>query len=121
MNILALSLRRLDQDPLFKFKFKKFGAFLKFSDCPNGFIFLSNQCYRWLPASQIDNHLKNCHLFRGNLLQISPKNSFNEKIASVLMTMYQSDVVYAGIETQNCFYAHPPDKPSLRLWEGSKN
>ncbi len=42
-----------------------------FADCPNGFVHIYNRCYKWMPPNTIDQHLKNCHLYRGQLLQVS--------------------------------------------------
>ncbi len=74
-----------------------------FLDCPNGFIHLNNKCYRWLPPNLIDQHLRSCHLYRGNLLQVSPENPANEMVAKYMMTLYASDTIYAGIR-QIFFY-----------------
>ena len=68
----------------------------RFSDCPNGFVHLDNKCYRWLPPDEIDQHLRNCHLFRGNLLEISPANEDSEVVAKTMAQLYPFTSVYAG-------------------------
>ena len=66
------------------------------SDCPNGFVYINNKCYRWMPPLAIDQHLKKCHLFRGNLLEVSPSNPLTEFVAKTITTLYVADKVYAG-------------------------
>ena len=67
-----------------------------FIDCPNGFIFIKNKCYRWMAGAAIDSHLITGHLFRGNLFEISPLDAASEAIAQNLATLYSSTSVYAG-------------------------
>ena len=66
------------------------------TDCPNGFYHLNNRCYRWLPPDDLSTQLKSCHLFRGRLLEVSPKNPISELIAKKLMSSYSSDKLHAG-------------------------
>ena len=67
-----------------------------FTDCPNGFVYLNNKCYKWQTPNQIDVHLKFCHMSRGQLLEVSPSNPTNELVAKTMMALYGSDLLYAG-------------------------
>ena len=72
------------------------GLFLYLPDCPNGFINLNNKCYLWQAPDQLDQHLRLCHLSRGNLLQVSPLDPVNELVAKKMMALYSSVAIYAG-------------------------
>ncbi len=50
-----------------------------------------------LTAGQIDEHLKNCHTLRGQLLEVSPSDPISELIAKNMMSLYNSGTLYAGM------------------------
>ena len=45
----------------------------------------------------IDEHLRSCHLFRGDLLEISPIDRVSEIVATSMAAIYGFDKVYAGL------------------------
>ena len=34
-------------------------------DCPNGFVYLNNRCFKVLPESNYDRHVALCHNMQG--------------------------------------------------------
>jgi hypothetical protein len=72
-------------------------SFCRTQDCPNGFVFLNNDCFKWLAADNVAGLLGTCYNNRGTLLQISPSNPNSELVALAMMSMYGKTEVYAGM------------------------
>ena len=66
-------------------------------DCPNGFFYLNNQCFKWLPDDSLIKHHKKCDLLRGKLLDTSSHLTNNVKLALKIMTDYSATQIFSAI------------------------
>ena len=63
-------------------------------DCPNGFFYLNNQCFKWLTDDSLIKHHKKCDLLRGKLLDTSSHLTNNVKLALKIMTDYSATQIF---------------------------
>jgi hypothetical protein len=49
-----------------------------------------------MDGNSVDQHLSNCHLHRGHLLEVSPSNPISEIIAKQMKDLFQFGALYAG-------------------------
>ena len=74
---------------------------MKVLDCPNGFVYLNNRCFKVLDDNTYDKHLAICDDMLGELMSVGSSGDVNVLVAKALLTMFSKTKAFLGVKSMS--------------------